>query len=118
MVDWYNQRRPHSTLGNIPPNEHENAHYSELDTPAHPALAPGYNRQTTGDAAESEAGGYRRSRSRKWEDRIHKSLETVFAELHLPDESAHRLDEQQRPPVLKVSSQSRTSSPPNTCGHE
>lgn len=39
-VDWYNQRRLHSTLGNVPPEEFETAYYADLETPAHPALAP------------------------------------------------------------------------------
>lgn len=39
-VDWYNQRRLHSTLGNVPPDEFETAYYADLETPAHPALAP------------------------------------------------------------------------------
>lgn len=39
-VDWYNQRRLHSTLGNVPPDEFETAYYADHNTPAHPALAP------------------------------------------------------------------------------
>lgn len=39
-VDWYNQRRLHSTLGNVPPEEYETTYYADLETPAHPALAP------------------------------------------------------------------------------
>ena len=30
-VDWYNNRRLHSTLGNVPPVEHEQAHYAALN---------------------------------------------------------------------------------------
>ena len=29
-VDWYNNRRLHSTLGNVPPVEYEQAHYAAL----------------------------------------------------------------------------------------
>lgn len=39
-VDWYNNRRLHSTLGNIPPEEYESAYYAGLTTPSHPVLAP------------------------------------------------------------------------------
>ena len=30
-VDWYNNRRLHSTLGNVPPVEYEQAHYAALN---------------------------------------------------------------------------------------
>ncbi|GAB4098656.1 hypothetical protein GCM10028789_08190 [Sinomonas halotolerans] len=40
-VDWYNNRRLHSTLGAIPPQEYESAYYADLTTPTHPVLAPG-----------------------------------------------------------------------------
>jgi transposase InsO family protein len=36
-VDWYNNRRLHSTLGNVPPVEHEQAHYAALNREPHPA---------------------------------------------------------------------------------
>lgn len=39
-VDWYNARRLHSTLGDVPPDEYEAAYYAGLETPAHPVLAP------------------------------------------------------------------------------
>ena len=39
-VDWYNERRLHSTLGNVPPDEFEAVYYADHETPAHPALAP------------------------------------------------------------------------------
>lgn len=39
-VDWYNSRRLHSTLGDIPPDEYEAAYYADLETPAHPVLEP------------------------------------------------------------------------------
>ena len=39
-VDWYNARRLHSTLGNVPPEEFEATYYADLTTPSHPALAP------------------------------------------------------------------------------
>ncbi len=39
-VDWYNARRPHSTIGDVPPDEFEDAYYAELETPSHPVLAP------------------------------------------------------------------------------
>ncbi|EYT54165.1 transposase [Kocuria sp. UCD-OTCP] len=39
-VDWYNNRRLHSTLGNIPPEEFEAAYYAGLTTPSHTVLAP------------------------------------------------------------------------------
>lgn len=39
-VDWYNNRRLHSTLGNVPPDEFEAIYYADLETPSHPVLAP------------------------------------------------------------------------------
>lgn len=39
-VDWYNARRLHSTLGDIPPDEFESAHYAGPETPHHPVPAP------------------------------------------------------------------------------
>jgi len=36
-VDWYNNRRLHSTLGNIPPVEYEQAHYAALNREPRPA---------------------------------------------------------------------------------
>lgn len=39
-IDWYNNRRLHSTLGEIPPEEYEAAYYADLTTPTHPVLAP------------------------------------------------------------------------------
>ncbi|SFV25125.1 Transposase InsO and inactivated derivatives [Micrococcus terreus] len=39
-VDWYNNRRLHSTLGDIPPEEYESAYYADLTTPSRPVLAP------------------------------------------------------------------------------
>ena len=35
-VDWYNNRRLHSTLGNVPPVEYEQAHYAALTRESHP----------------------------------------------------------------------------------
>ena len=35
-VDWYNNRRLHSTLGNVPPVEFEQAHYAALNREPHP----------------------------------------------------------------------------------
>jgi putative transposase len=35
-VDWYNNRRLHSTLGNVPPIEYEQAHYAALNREPHP----------------------------------------------------------------------------------
>ena len=35
-VDWYNNRRLHSTLGNVPPLECEQAHYAALNREPHP----------------------------------------------------------------------------------
>jgi putative transposase len=35
-VDWYNNRRLHSTLGMIPPAEHEHAHYAALNQEPQP----------------------------------------------------------------------------------
>jgi len=32
-VDWYNNRRLHSALGNIPPEEYEAAYYDEINVP-------------------------------------------------------------------------------------
>ncbi len=39
-VDWYNQRRLHSSLDYVPPEEFEAAFYASLNTPAHPVLEP------------------------------------------------------------------------------
>ncbi len=39
-VDWYNARRLHSTIGNVPPDEFEAAYYAGHETPHHPVLAP------------------------------------------------------------------------------
>ena len=36
-VDWYNNRRLHSTLGMVPPVEYEQAHYAALNTEPQPA---------------------------------------------------------------------------------
>ncbi len=36
-VDWYNERRLHSSLGNIPPVEYEQAHYAALNPEPQPA---------------------------------------------------------------------------------
>ena len=36
-VDWYNNRRLHSTLGNVPPIEFEQAHYATLNREPQPA---------------------------------------------------------------------------------
>lgn len=35
-----NARRLHSTLGDVPPEEFEASHYADLNSPAHPVLAP------------------------------------------------------------------------------
>jgi transposase InsO family protein len=35
-VDWYNNRRLHSTLGNVPPVEYEQSHYAALNREPHP----------------------------------------------------------------------------------
>jgi putative transposase len=35
-VDWYNNRRLHSTLGNVPPVEYEQAHYAALNPEPQP----------------------------------------------------------------------------------
>ena len=39
-VDWYNARRLHSTIGDVPPDEFEAAYYANHETPSHPVLAP------------------------------------------------------------------------------
>jgi putative transposase len=39
-VDWYNARRLHSTLGDVPPEEFEAVYYADHETPSHPVLAP------------------------------------------------------------------------------
>ena len=36
-VDWYNNRRLHSNLGYVSPNEFENAHYATLNREPQPA---------------------------------------------------------------------------------
>lgn len=38
-VDWY-ARRLHSTIRNVPPDEHEAAYYAGLETPSHPVMEP------------------------------------------------------------------------------
>ena len=35
-VDWYNNRRLHSTLGNVPPAEYEQDHYAALNPEPQP----------------------------------------------------------------------------------
>ncbi len=35
-VNWYNNRRLHSTLANVPPVEYEQAHYAALNREPHP----------------------------------------------------------------------------------
>lgn len=35
-VDWYNARRLHSSLGNVPPIEYEQAHYAALNPEPQP----------------------------------------------------------------------------------
>ena len=39
-VDWYNQHRLHSRLGDVPPDEFEAAYYADITTPTPPVLAP------------------------------------------------------------------------------
>jgi len=39
-VDWYNARRLHSTIGDVPPDEFEAAYYADLETPSLPTMAP------------------------------------------------------------------------------
>lgn len=39
-VDWYNNRRLHSTIGDVPPEEFEAVYYDGLEAPHHPVLAP------------------------------------------------------------------------------
>ena len=39
-VDWYNQHRLHSRLGNVPPHEFEATYYAQINTPTPPVLAP------------------------------------------------------------------------------
>ena len=36
-VDWYNNRRLHSSIGYVPPAEFENAHYATLNQEPQPA---------------------------------------------------------------------------------
>jgi transposase InsO family protein len=36
-VDWYNARRLHGSLGNVPPIEYEQAHYAALNPEPQPA---------------------------------------------------------------------------------
>ena len=38
-VDWYNARRLHSTLGDVPPDEFDAAYYAGYETPSHPVMA-------------------------------------------------------------------------------
>jgi hypothetical protein len=39
-VDWYNSRRLHSTLGDVPPDEFEASYYAGLNTPSQQEMAP------------------------------------------------------------------------------
>ncbi|WP_424441802.1 integrase core domain-containing protein [Microbacterium sp.] len=39
-VDWYNARRLHSTLGDVPPDKFEQEYYAHQEWPRHPVLAP------------------------------------------------------------------------------
>lgn len=50
-VDWHNNRRLRSTLGNVPPLEYEQAHYAALDLEPHPAC----ERQRTWGASEGRS---------------------------------------------------------------
>jgi transposase InsO family protein len=36
-VDWYNNRRLHGSLGNVPPAEYETNHYAALNREPQPA---------------------------------------------------------------------------------
>jgi len=36
-VDWYNNRRLHSSIGMVPPTEHEKAYYAALNREPQPA---------------------------------------------------------------------------------
>ena len=39
-VEWFNARRLHSTLGNVPPEEFEADYYADLDASHHSVLTP------------------------------------------------------------------------------
>lgn len=39
-VEWFNARRLHSTLGNVPPEEFEAGYYADLEASHHPVLTP------------------------------------------------------------------------------
>jgi len=48
-VDWYNTRRLHSTLGDIPPDEYEASHYAGINQPTQPELTPAGTAARIGD---------------------------------------------------------------------
>lgn len=50
-VEWFNARRLHSTLGNVPPEEFEAGYYADLGTSHHSVLTPAQERQRTGDSS-------------------------------------------------------------------
>lgn len=39
-VEWFNARRLHSTLGNVPPEEFEAGYYADIEASHHPVLTP------------------------------------------------------------------------------
>lgn len=39
-VEWFNARRLHSTLDNVPPEEFEAGYYADLETSHQPVLTP------------------------------------------------------------------------------
>lgn len=53
-VDWYNTRRLHSTLGDVPPDELEAAYYAGYETPSHSAMAIAQKRHQTGDDSHND----------------------------------------------------------------
>lgn len=68
-VDWYTTTRLHSRVDDLISGEYDYFYYANLDTPAHPELAPVYQRQETEDGSHDRRvmirGQYRGTSARR-----------------------------------------------------